>query len=150
MNDFRDDTLYFKKLTPTAFEPKKGSAGAAGFDLAADLGIGQEITLYPGRRLLISTGIAMASPPHTYVRIAPRSGLATKFGIDVLAGVIDEDYRGEVKVILINLGDEPLTIKHGDRIAQAIVELVVPVETAVVDELPETVRGAGGLGSTGL
>ena len=149
MKTFSEDTLYFKKESATAIIPTKGSKGAAGFDLSADLGLGQEIVLYPGRRLLISTGIAVATPPNTYFRIAPRSGLANKFGADVLAGVVDEDYRGVVGVILLNTGDEKIIIKHGDRIAQGIVELVVPCEVEEVDELPPTDRGSNGFGSTG-
>lgn len=149
MKTFSDDTLYIKRESSTAFMPSRGSDRAAGLDLFADLGIGQEVTLFPGRRLLISTGISVATPPNTYLRIAPRSGLALKHGIDTLAGVVDEDYRGSVGVMLINLGEEKFVIKHGERIAQGILELVVPAEVEEVSELPPTDRGAKGFGSTG-
>lgn len=149
MKTFSEDTLYIKRESPSAILPSRGSAGAAGLDLFADLGIGQEVTLYPGRRLLISTGVSVATPSNTYLRIAPRSGLALKFGIDTMAGVVDEDYRGSVGVILLNTGDEKFVIKHGDRIAQGILELVVPALVEETDELPPTDRGTGGFGSTG-
>lgn len=149
MKLYSDDTIYFKRDTPTAILPKKKSAKAAGFDFHADLGLGGQLVLYPGRRLLIPTGISCATPANTYLRLAPRSGLADKYGIQVLAGVIDEDYRGPIGVILYNSGDEALVINHADRIVQGILELVVPAEVEETDELPPTDRGTGGFGSTG-
>merc|ERR1719319_237928 len=92
----------------------------------------------------------MAIPHGTYARLAPRSGLAWKHGIDVFAGVIDADYRGEVKVILYNTQDEAFTVKTGDRIAQLILEQIATPEVAVVEDLEASVRGSGGFGSTGV
>lgn len=119
-------------------------------DLYADLGgAGKTASLLPGERRLLKTGISIALPARFYGRVAPRSGLAYKHGIDVMAGVIDSDYRGPVGVILINHGHDMFDIKHGDRIAQMI---ITPYHTAMlepVEELPDTERGAGGFGSTG-
>lgn len=144
----------FKRMTPTAIAPKKGSALAAGFDFSADIGLGQDVMIYPGRRALISTGIQMSMEPGTYMRIAPRSGLAFKNGIDVMAGVIDADYRGEIKILLINHGDTAFKVSHGDRIAQGIITKLASLPTVRhlgVDELlPETERGSNGFGSTGV
>ena len=126
--------------------PKQGSPWAAGFDLHS-----MEEKIVPARgKALISTGLAMSIPAGNYGRIAPRSGLAAKHMIDVGAGVIDADYRGEVKVLLFNLSDVDFTVKAEDRIAQIIIEKYTPCELVEVEELPETVRGAGGFGSTGV
>ena len=142
--------LLFKKESPTARIPEKGSKRAAGYDLFADLGLGNEVTLFPGRRLLIPTNIAVATPPDTYLRVAPRSGHANKNGIDVLAGVVDEDYRGTIGVILLNTGSSVFNIKHGDKIAQGIIEMLAPItEVEEVTSLPDTERGSAGFGSTG-
>lgn len=146
--------IYFKQATGTAIVPKRGSKGAAGFDLFADLGMGNDLTLFPGVRQLVPTNIQVALPANTYMRIAPRSGLAFKNGIDIMAGVIDEDYRGEIGVIMINHSDTKFVVRHGDRIAQGIVTMVYPDLEAVTvlqngEELPNTDRGAGGFGSTG-
>ncbi len=139
-----------KLLTDTATLPTYGSEEAAGMDLHVDLGgTGEKAALLPGERRLFKTGISVALPARFYGRIAPRSGLAYKKGIDVMAGVIDSDYRGEIGVILINHGDDDFQINHGDRIAQMI---ITPYHTAMpepVEELPDTERGAGGFGSTG-
>ena len=138
--------IFIKKLTSTATVPTYGSDSAAGMDLYAD-----ENTVVPAQgKALISTGIAVAIEPDTYLRIAPRSGLANKYSIDVLAGVIDEDYRGEIKVILFNHGSMPFTVNRGDRIAQAINEVITRPMTQEVTELPATLRGADGFGSTGV
>lgn len=102
------------------------------------------------QKALVKTGIAVMIPEGNYGRIAPRSGLAWKNFIDTLAGVIDEDYRGEVKVLLVNLGDQDFEIKYGDRIAQFIIEKYTPTDIEVVEELNETNRGVGGFGSTGV
>ena len=143
--------MLVKKLNEHATIPTYGSNGAAGMDLYANFasdGIDM-VSLFPGERLLIKTGIAIAIPRGMYARIAPRSGLAYKHGIDVMAGVVDEDYRGDVGVILINLGSEPFVVKHGDRIAQLIVTPYFPCLAEQVDELPDTIRSAKGFGSTG-
>lgn len=97
----------------------------------------------------MKTGIAIAAPSGHYARVAPRSGLAYKSGMDVMAGVIDEDYRGDVGVILINLGDKDFIIHHGDRVAQLILERCTRCSVDVVAELSDTRRGAGKFGSTG-
>ena len=125
--------------------PKQATDGAAGFDLqSADY-----VILYPGQRLAIPTGFAWAFPLGQVGMIRPRSGLAVRSGIDVLAGVIDADYRGEVAVVLINHGTRPLDIEVGDRIAQMVVQPCMVGVTVECDELPSTERGNGGFGSTG-
>lgn len=135
-----------KKLVEEAKIPVKGSAGAAGFDLFSL----ENYLLEPGERKLIKTGIAVVLNEGTYGRIAPRSGLAFKDGIDVLAGVIDSDYRGEIGVILINLGQKSFGILKEMRIAQLIIEKYDAGAYFVEEEeLEETKRGAGGFGSTG-
>lgn len=135
-----------KLLTETAKLPTRGSTYAAGFDLYSD-----EDTIIPaGTRKLVSTGIAVAVPIGYYGRVAPRSGLANKHGIDVFAGVIDADYRGEVGVILYNAGYHDFTIKKSDRIAQLVLESIFTGECRLVDNLDGTERNADGFGSTGL
>ncbi|MBS3648713.1 dUTP diphosphatase [Pseudaminobacter sp. 19-2017] len=138
-----------RRNSPTAILPKKSEPDAAGYDICADLGLGGEVTLYPGTRKLFPTGLSMAFEPGWYMRIAPRSGLAYKSGIDVLAGVVDPSYRGDIGVILLNTGTVPLTIKHGDKIAQAIFESYADAEFEETADLPESQRGEGGFGSTG-
>lgn len=130
--------------------PRKMSEWAAGFDLQA--AVSEPVVLQPGERLLIPTGFAMAMPGELEAQIRPRSGLAYKHGITCLntPGTIDADYRGEVKVLLVNLGQEPFTITRGERIAQMVFQLVPAVSILEADELPETVRGAGGFGHTGV
>ncbi len=130
--------------------PAYETAHAAGLDLAAALAA--PLALAPGARALVPTGLAIALPEGFEAQIRPRSGLAAKQGITVLnsPGTIDADYRGEIKVILINHGSETFTVSHGMRIAQMV---VAPVVRAVWDEcaaLPDSARGAGGFGSTGL
>lgn len=122
---------------------------AAGLDLLA--AVDSPVTLAPGERTLVPTGLAMALPAGFEAQVRPRSGLAAKHGITVLntPGTIDADYRGEVKVILINLGDTPFEIVRGERIAQMVVAPVLQAGIVEVDSLSETVRGAGGFGSTG-
>ncbi|KAF2088368.1 dUTP diphosphatase [Saccharata proteae CBS 121410] len=138
-------TLQVELLSPTAKAPTKGSAFAAGHDLYAS-----KETVIPARgRALVPTDIKISVPAGTYGRIAPRSGLAYKHGIDTLAGVIDADYRGPVGVILANLSDDEFVAKQGDRIAQLVVERIVMAEVAVVEKIEDSVRGAGGFGSTG-
>ena len=123
---------------------------AAGADLCA--AVADDLTLQPGARALVPTGIAIAVPPGYEAQIRPRSGLAFKQGVTVLntPGTIDADYRGPLQIILANLGDVPVTIKRGDRIAQMVIAPVSRAEFETVDELPETQRGSGGFGSTGV
>jgi dUTP pyrophosphatase len=120
-------------------------------DLRAAVTDDQPMTLKPGERAMVPTGLTIALPAGHEAQIRPRSGLAAKFGITCLnsPGTIDADYRGEVKVILINLGQEPFTIRRGERIAQMLIAPVTQGEWQVVDALPDTARGAGGFGSTG-
>lgn len=138
--------IYVKKLTNTATIPTYGSDSAAGMDLYAD----ENLEIPARGKALISTGIAVAIEPDTYLRIAPRSGLANKHAIDVLAGVVDEDYRGELKVILFNHGPLPFVVNRGDRIAQAINEVIKRPVPQEVSNLPNTLRGVDGFGSTGV
>src|SRR5690606_39037649 len=125
--------------------------GAAGMDLGAAVPEAEPLTLSPGERFMVPTGLAFALPPGFEGQVRPRSGLAAKAGITCLntPGTIDADYRGEVKVILINLGREPFVIQRGERIAQLVIAPVVQAQWAVVDDLDETARGTGGFGSTG-
>jgi dUTP pyrophosphatase len=141
--------LPVKRLSAFAQLPSRGSAGAVGYDLHANHPDEEEITLFAGMRRRFSTGIAVAVPVGYYGRVAPRSGLAFKHGLDVLAGVVDPDYRGEVFVILQNNGQQGVTIRHGDRIAQLILEQVGLPEVIEVETLDDTSRDAGGFGSTG-
>jgi len=137
--------LQIKLLSPNAKAPTRGSAFAAGYDLYAS----QQCTIPARGRAMVETDIAIAVPAGTYGRVAPRSGLAVKHGIDTGAGVIDEDYRGPVKVLLFNCSDTNFDINHGDRIAQLVIEKIATPEVMVVEQLAESVRGAGGFGSTG-
>lgn len=141
-------SLKFKKLDPDAIIPTRGSEEAAGVDFHAM----KDFILQPGERMLVKTGLGVAVPKGTYLRIAPRSGLAFKHGIDVLAGVVDSDYRGEVGVILINTNapstGRSVQFKAGDKIAQGIVERIELLDPVEVENLDETVRGEGGFGST--
>ena len=134
--------------------PGYASAGAAGADLRANLAEADRdagLTLEPGARALIPTGLRMAIPEGYEVQVRPRSGLALKHGISLpnTPGTIDSDYRGEVGVILINLGRDPFVVTHGERIAQMIVAPVLQADFTLSEELDETARGAGGFGSTG-
>ena len=125
--------------------PRRGSARSAGLDICSieDLEIG------PRQRIAARTGLAVAIPPGFYGRVAPRSGLAAKNGLDVLAGVIDSDYRGEVQCLLYNTSDEKIILPAGNKICQLIVEQIIMPEAVWATDLEETVRGAGGFGSTG-
>ena len=124
---------------------------AAGMDLRAAVAEDAPVTLRPGARDMIPTGLAIALPPGWEAQIRPRSGLAAKAGITCLnsPGTVDSDYRGEVKVILANLGQEDFVIRRGDRIAQMVIAPVVQAQWDEVASLDETARGAGGFGSTG-
>jgi dUTP pyrophosphatase len=137
-------TIQFKKLSEDATVPTRGSDFAAGYDLYST----EHFLLLPQERKLFKTNIAMAIPSGLYGRIAPRSGLAFKDGIDTLAGVIDEDYRGDVGVILINFSNVVKEFKKGDKIAQIIFEHYNPATFQEVAELPASVRAEGGFGST--
>lgn len=130
--------------------PVYKTGGAAGADICAC--IGQPVTLDAGCHALIPTGLCFAIPRGYEVQVRPRSGLAAKNGITVLnaPGTIDSDYRGEVKVILVNLGNEPFVVNNGDRIAQIVVAPVTQGKFVQADMLDETVRGTGGFGSTGV
>ena len=131
--------------------PSYQSAHAAGLDLLAAVPANAPLTLTPGARALVPTGLAIALPADCEAQVRPRSGLAVKHGLTVLnsPGTIDADYRGEVQVLLINLGQASVTIERGMRIAQMIVARVVRARLAAVDSLDVTQRGAGGFGSTG-
>src|ERR1700755_1548513 len=129
--------------------PAYASEDAAGMDLVAALPAGEEVVLAPGSRALIATGMAIELPKGFEAQVRPRSGLALKNGVTVLnsPGTIDADYRGEIQVILANLGTEPFTISRGMRIAQMVVAQYARVEWQEVAELPASGRGAGGFGS---
>jgi dUTP pyrophosphatase len=130
--------------------PAIQTAGAAGADVCANLAT--DVLLAPGARALIPTGLAIAVPAGFEVQVRPRSGLALKHGVTVAnaPGTVDSDYRGPLGVILINLGDQPFVVRHGDRIAQLVVAPVVQAEFSIVDQLDNTARGEGGFGSTGV
>jgi dUTP pyrophosphatase len=130
--------------------PAYQTRGSAGLDLMAALGEGVEIILAPSRRALVPTGLSIALPEGYEAQVRPRSGLAIKNGITCLnsPGTIDSDYRGEVKIILINLGDEDFTIRHGERIAQLVLARTETLTWDEVQILDETERGVGGFGST--
>lgn len=132
----------------TGTEPHRATPGAAGYDLTAT----EPTTLLPGQTKTIPTGLHLELPENTALLVLPRSGLAAKHGITVAnaPGLIDPDYRGEIKVILINHGDTKYTIKKGDRIAQALFTPFVAPKFSKTQTLTPTLRGAGGLGSTGV
>ncbi|MDQ1592079.1 MAG: dUTP pyrophosphatase [Pyrinomonadaceae bacterium] len=138
--------LKFLRLHPAATLPTRGSEHAAGLDLYAL----EDVTLEAGGgRAAVRTGLSVAIPQGFYGRVAPRSGLAVKHGLDVLAGVVDSDYRGELLCALVNHGREALTLEAGQRVAQLIIEAIITPAPAWADALDETARGAGGFGSTG-
>ena len=128
--------------------PAQATSGAAGADLVS----AEDVTIAPGAIHAVATGVALAIPRGFEGQVRPRSGLALKHGVTVLnaPGTIDADYRGEVKVILINHGPDPFRVSRGDRIAQLVVAAVTPVRFERADNLPETDRGTGGFGSTGI
>jgi len=139
------ERLEFMRLHEEARLPTKGSKDSAGLDLYAI----ESLVIPAHGRAGIRTGLAVSIPQGFYGRVAPRSGLAIRHGLDVLAGVIDSDYRGEIICALINHGDEPLEIKAGSRIAQLIIESIVTPEPVWSEDLSQTERGHGGFGSTG-
>lgn len=143
--------LKIKKLNENAVIPAMATPGSAGMDLRAC--IDSDVIINPGERALISTGLAIALESNAYVAyIYARSGLAVKSGITLAncVGVIDSDYRGELKVGLVNISDKPFTVSNGERIAQLVISPVIVPEIAVVSELDETERAQGGFGSTGI
>ncbi|MCV6594315.1 MAG: dUTP diphosphatase [Silicimonas sp.] len=131
--------------------PSYETAGAAGADLRANFADRADVELAPGARVLIPTGLHVAIPEGFEMQIRPRSGLALKQGISLVntPGTIDSDYRGPLGILVINHGQEPVTISHGQRIAQAVIAPVVQARFAIVANLDETARGVGGFGSTG-
>ena len=143
--------IFIKKVStnPLFKLPKYESNGAAGMDLAAD--IDAEVELKPLERFLFPTGIAISLPKDLEAQIRPRSGLAIKNGITLLntPGTVDSDYRGEIKVILVNISNDKYTIKPGDRIAQMVLSQFVQGQFELVENLDETDRGSSGFGSTG-
>jgi len=140
--------LLIKKLHKNIILPEYKTDGSSGMDLMAN--VEQTVKILPSEKKIISTGIMVAIPEQYEIQIRPRSGLAAKNGISVLntPGTIDSDYRGEIKVILINLGKDIFQINKNDRIAQMIICPIIRVELKEVESLPETVRGEGGFGST--
>jgi len=143
-NEFEE--ILVKRLSEHAVLPTRGSSDAAGFDLSSCID-----TIVPARgKSLVPTDLSIAIPQNTYARVAPRSGLAWKHFIDVGAGVVDYDYRGNVGVVLFNHSEQDFEVKKGDRIAQLILERICMAPLREVDELPSTERGAGGFGSTGM
>ena len=141
--------ILIKKLHSDVNIPKYETEGSSGLDLEAY--IEKDLRLLSGERKLVSTGVSVAMPNNFEIQIRPRSGLAYKNGISVVntPGTIDSDYRGEIKVLLINLGTETVTIKKFQRIAQMVICPIIKANLKEVQELPETIRGAGGFGSTG-
>jgi len=141
--------ILIKRLSKKVSLPKYETSGSSGMDLAAN--IDANINIDPGKTAIIPTGLALSIPKGFEVQIRPRSGLAAKQKISVLntPGTIDADYRGEIKVILINLGQEPFKVERGLRIAQMVVCPIVQAQLKEVDDLSETERGKGGFGSTG-
>ncbi|MDH5655486.1 MAG: dUTP diphosphatase [Spirochaetia bacterium] len=139
---------------PGAKLPERATAGAACFDVSACLETDTEIVISPNDRLTVPTGLYFEIPDGYYISLRPRSGLAFKNGITLLntPATIDSDYRGELKVLLINLGHEDFRIKHGDRIAQLMLEKIEPINFLETDfsELEDSQRGSGGFGSTGI
>ena len=141
--------ILIKKIQKNILLPEYKTDGSSGLDLLAC--VEEQIQIKPGEKKLISTGIAVAIPNEFEIQIRPRSGLAAKNGITVLntPGTIDADYRGEIKVILINLSDKIFKVNKNDRIAQMVIRPIIKGTLEEVDELPETIRGSGGFGSTG-
>ena len=138
--------LGIKKLVQDSIIPTRGSDGAVGYDLYSN----EDCIIEPDNRWLVSTGISVVLPEGVYGRVAPRSGLSVKHGIQVGAGVIDPDYTGEVRVILFNQGNKNFEIKKGDRIAQLILERCETPPVVEINTIEATKRGSGGFGSTGV
>lgn len=148
-------TIQFRRLDeadPTLPLPRYETVGAAGADVCANFPKRDGITLAPGARALVPTGLAMAIPTGFEVQVRPRSGLALKHGVSLVntPGTIDSDYRGPLGILMINHGEAAFEVTHGMRVAQLVVAPVVQADFELVEELDETARGAGGFGSTGL
>ena len=141
--------VLIKKLDQKAKIPEYKTSGSSGMDLIALLE--NKISIPPNQSCMIPTGLSFAIPEDTEIQIRPRSGLAAKYNLTVLntPGTIDSDYRGEIKVILFNHGNKEFVVKNGDRIAQMILMPILKVDFEEVDNLPKTLRGTGGFGSTG-
>ena len=139
------DSLKFAKLHPSAKLPARSSPHAAGLDLFSV----EDVTIHPGHRAAVRLGLSVSIPAGFYGRVAPRSGLAVEYGLDVLAGVIDSDYRGEIVCVLINHGDVPVHVGVGQRIAQLVIESIITPRSEWADELDNTERGSSGFGSSG-
>ena len=137
--------LSFKQLDPKATLPTRGSSQAAGLDIYSI----EDVVIEPKQRAVVRTGLAVAIPEGFYGRVAPRSGLATKHGLDVLAGVIDSDYRGEIGCLLHNAGDEIIHLPARSKICQLLIEKIITPTPVWADELSDTDRDGGGFGSTG-
>jgi dUTP pyrophosphatase len=140
-----DLSVKVRRIHPAAKLPERGTLWSAGADLCCL----DAFTLQPRERTSAPTGLAVEIPPGWYGRVAPRSGLAARYGIDTLAGVIDPDYRGELRVLIINNGDAPVSFGAGERIAQLVIERAAVCKYVWSEELGETVRGGDGFGSTG-
>ncbi len=147
IRDMNAPKVGIKLLTESSVIPKKNNHSDSGFDLFSN----QDIVIFPNERLLVSTGIAFALPENFEVQIRPRSGRAINDGLTVLntPGTVDEGFTGEVKVILINLGDKKIVINKGDKIAQAVVSFVPSAKLHIVSDIPFTDRGSNGFGSSG-
>ena len=141
--------VLIKKLDPAVEIPKYKTSGASGMDLMAF--INEPIKLAPNKSCLVPTGLSVAFSKEYEIQIRPRSGLAAKSSISVLntPGTIDSDYRGELKIILFNHGNKDFIVNNNDRVAQMVLTPVIKMELEEVDQLPETIRGSGGFGSTG-
>jgi dUTP pyrophosphatase len=139
------DVLRFKQLDERAVLPTRGSSFSAGLDICSI----EDLVIGPRERATARTGLAVAIPHGFYGRVAPRSGLAAKQGLDVLAGVIDADYRGELCCVLYNTSDTAITLPAGSKICQLIIEKIITPKAVWANDLDETARGAGGFGSTG-
>ena len=137
--------IKIKKINPDGKVPTRAKSSDAGYDLYSTA----DMPITPTARQLVPTGIAIEIPEGYYGRIAPRSGLAVRAGIDILAGVVDSGYRNEIKVVMINLGEGLVSVNKGDRIAQLIIEKCHDVEWEEVNELSDSDRGEGGFGSSG-
>ena len=141
--------VLIKKLNPSVQLPSYKTSGASGMDLMAY--IEKPINLKPGKACLVPTGLSVAFPEEYEIQIRPRSGLAAKNNISILntPGTIDSDYRGEIKIILFNHSNENFIIKNNDRVAQMVLTPIIKMELEETNELPESIRGKGGFGSTG-
>jgi dUTP pyrophosphatase len=143
MNE-QSQPVFFKKLDPRAVLPTRATPCSAGLDISCI----EEVALGPRERLLVRTGLAVAIPDGYYGRLAPRSGLAAKKGLDILSGVIDSDYRGEIGCVLLNTGHEVIHLPAASRVCQLIIERIITPSAAWADDLSDTQRGEGGFGSS--